>query len=308
MAFSFYTFGMEQKSNREHSFDIELATILSPFKAIILKNVSYWCEENKRRRLVSYQVGSVYWTAESLASLQKKYPYMTKPSISRWVAELEKDQWLRVIRKEREVSFYRPGLVYDLWNNGEDWQAELERLSQNETPEPCLKMRHPLSQNETPLSQNETPSCLKMRHTNIDNIEGDIEGNIESDLKAKKGKKTDYEPRDVAAFLEIPVQVFYTEILQNGCWAEWLEYKKKEHRFTYKTPQSHAKAINDFYTQIGGRSELTKKAIDFVISKTWKGIFLPKNFGQNGNDQQKSNYADNQHELASFVLNRANQG
>ena len=40
---------MNQKVNRDHSFDIELAVIVGIEKAILLKNFDYWVREDERR-------------------------------------------------------------------------------------------------------------------------------------------------------------------------------------------------------------------------------------------------------------------
>lgn len=164
------------KSNREHSFDWELAVIVGVEKAILLKNISYWCEENRRRGIEAFYVNGRYWVRESLNSLSFKYPYLKRSSINRWLNELCISGWVSMFSQSGGTNLYSTGAVFDAWNYGEDWKALIDsRLepSQNETPEHLLKMRPPLSQNETPehllkmrhpLSQNETPRYLKMRH------------------------------------------------------------------------------------------------------------------------------------------------
>lgn len=176
------------KSNREHSFDIELATIVGLEKAILLKNVSYWVKENQRRRTKSAFQGGLWWTEESLRSLESKYPYFRRASISRWLIELNSSGWVRMIGQSGGKNLYSLGEVYLCWNTGGDWENALKRvLSQNGTPSE-------VSQNGTPgvpkwdseVSQNGTPGCPKMGHTNIDYIEYSYVENVECALAQKK--------------------------------------------------------------------------------------------------------------------------
>jgi hypothetical protein len=82
----------QQKSNREHSFDAELASLVGIEKAILLKNIDYWVGENERRKIDSSFAYGKWWTFESLTSLAKKYPYMKRGNLSRWFKELKRDQ------------------------------------------------------------------------------------------------------------------------------------------------------------------------------------------------------------------------
>lgn len=143
------------KSNREHSFDTELAAIVGLEKAILLKNVSYWCEENERRNNSDFFQYGAWWTEESLNSLVAKYPYLKRPSISRWMSELRDSHWIRVMSILGGKNLYARGPVFLLWNTGGDWRTYINTLSQNETLQG-------VSQNETQgVSQNETGGVSK---------------------------------------------------------------------------------------------------------------------------------------------------
>lgn len=165
------------KSNREHSFDAELAEIVGVEKAILLKNVSYWCAENKRRRVQGVCKEGVWYTAESVRSLAEKYRYMKKTSIGRWMTELHEDGWLRMIGQLGGKNLYSPGPVYEIWNVGGDWESvkrehtPILQVSQNGTPPE-------VSQNGTGVSQNGTVGvpkwdtmCPKMGHLYYSNVE-----------------------------------------------------------------------------------------------------------------------------------------
>lgn len=166
------------RSNREHSFDWELAVIVGLEKAILLKNISYWCEENRRRAIETYFLHGTWWTSESIRSLVFKYPYFTRTSISRWMNELNAARWIIFFGQTGGQNFYAPGPSFDAWNAGGDWKSIQDGvLSQNGTPPE-------LSQNGTPLSQNGTPTvpkwdtgCPKMGHTNIEMLKVDVDVN-----------------------------------------------------------------------------------------------------------------------------------
>ena len=171
------------RSNREHSFDWELAVIVGLEKAILLKNISYWCEENRRRAALEYFQHGTWWTRESLKTLARKYPYFTMPSISRWMNQLCAAGWVRMFGQSGGTNFYAPGAAFDAWNLGEDWKvltnSDLRAPSQNENPSDLLKMR-------TPVSQNEKGGGLKMRNRGSQNEKHeykDIEYQIDVDVE-----------------------------------------------------------------------------------------------------------------------------
>jgi len=166
-----------KKSNREHGFDYELATIVGIEKAILLKNISHWCEENQKFNRQQYHDNDMWWTQESLSSLARKYPYMKRASIARWMQELFDSGWIRLQQKAGGKSSYSTGKVFEAWNSGGDWQSI---LSQYETPKERPKMRQSASQNETVTVPEWDDKCTKMGHNNIDlNVEVNIESNVE---------------------------------------------------------------------------------------------------------------------------------
>mgnify|MGYP007071056356 CR=1 FL=1 len=93
-------------------------------------------EENRRRALVEYYQHGTWWTRESLKSLAFKYPYLTMPSISRWMNQLCDAGWVRMFGQVGGTNFYAPGDVLNAWDSGADWKAlidsRLQGGSQNE--------------------------------------------------------------------------------------------------------------------------------------------------------------------------------
>ena len=180
------------RSNREHSFDWELAVIVGLEKAILLKNISYWCEENRRRAIETYFLHGTWWTSESIRSLVFKYPYFTKTSISRWMNELNAARWVLSFGQTGGQNFYAPGPSFDAWNAGGDWKSIQDGvLSQNGTPAE-------LSQNGTPPSQNGTvgvpkwdTGCPKMGHTNVEMLKINVELNARTRAPKKPRPASD---------------------------------------------------------------------------------------------------------------------
>jgi hypothetical protein len=60
-------------------------------------------------------------------------------------------------------------------------------------------------------------------------------------------------------------------------WSLWVEYKKVQHNFTYKSPIIIQSSLNDLVKLSKGNEEVAIKIIDQSISKSWKGFFELKN-------------------------------
>lgn len=56
-------------------------------------------------------------------------------------------------------------------------------------------------------------------------------------------------------------------------WLEWKNYKKVEHRFSYKSPQSEQSSIQDLVTKSGGVEEKAIAIIQQSMANGWKGFF-----------------------------------
>jgi uncharacterized phage protein (TIGR02220 family) len=182
------------KTNREHSFDVELAEIHGIQKAILLKNFDYWVRENERKQIEQFFMGGKYWTAESASSLANKYRYMPKSNIKRWVNELEDIGWLDIVKRQSDISFYRPGKVFELWNTGQDWQSAQNEPTEKNEHRP--KMSQELAQNEPSIGPIRADNWPNMGHNNIDlNIEPNIEINIEDNAPISQKNENGYIPQ-----------------------------------------------------------------------------------------------------------------
>jgi len=176
----------QQKSNREHSFDAELASLVGIEKAILLKNIDYWVGENERRKIDSSFAYGKWWTFESLTSLAKKYPYMKRGNLSRWFKELKESKWIIMYSTTDGANMYRPGPVFTSWDLGQDWKV----VFQNETG----RTWGGVFQNEPKaVFQNETDGAAHFETDN--NVEKHIEKNVEREGE-REAEKTPSLPKD----------------------------------------------------------------------------------------------------------------
>lgn len=79
-------------------------------------------------------------------------------------------------------------------------------------------------------------------------------------------------------------------------WDEWLEYKKREHRFTYKTIKSEQATLNKLYEDVKGSEAEAIATIKRGIAATWEGLFPDKKptYGQPKYSKDKYESAVNQ--------------
>ena len=182
----------QQKSNREHSFDAELASLVGIEKAILLKNIDYWVTENERRKIDSSFAYGKWWTFESLTSLAKKYPYMKRGNLSRWFKELKESKWIIMYSTTDGANMYRPGPVFTSWDLGQDWKL----VFQNETG----RTWGGVFQNEPKaVFQNEPKGAAHFETDN--NVEKHIEKNVEREGE-REAEKTPSPPKDFDEMLQ----------------------------------------------------------------------------------------------------------
>ena len=81
-----------KRIDENHSFSPHIACVVGVEKAIILKDIYYWCLKNSKSNR-NYHEGR-HWTYNSSSAFSELYPYMNRRSISRWLKELEDDKWI----------------------------------------------------------------------------------------------------------------------------------------------------------------------------------------------------------------------
>lgn len=56
-------------------------------------------------------------------------------------------------------------------------------------------------------------------------------------------------------------------------WTRWKEYKRAEHKFTFKSPETEKTAIKRLHNDTEGNTQAAISAIDTSIANGWKGLF-----------------------------------
>ena len=71
-------------------------------------------------------------------------------------------------------------------------------------------------------------------------------------------------------------------------WGDWLEYKKVEHNFRYKSPKTEQRGLK-YLSELAGHNEQTAiRIIERSIANGWKGLFKLDNNGKQTNDDAKA--------------------
>lgn len=94
--------------------------------------------------------------------------------------------------------------------------------------------------------------------------------------KPKRKSKNASEPfsyRDMAKYMEIPVQVFFSEIIRNEAWPKWIEYKKNKKKFEYDAADSAAAVVRKLHSISGGDPLKAAEIILQSRSSGWAGLF-----------------------------------
>jgi hypothetical protein len=60
-------------------------------------------------------------------------------------------------------------------------------------------------------------------------------------------------------------------------WEMWKEFKRKQFKFTYATPQSEQAALKDLVKLSNGDEQIALQIIEQSLAKGWKGFFALKN-------------------------------
>jgi len=80
------------KEVHDHSFNVNAATAIGHEKAILLKELYYWCQQNfNNKRNFHY---GLYWTYNTAEAFVLKFPYFSRRSIARWLQQMEKDGYI----------------------------------------------------------------------------------------------------------------------------------------------------------------------------------------------------------------------
>lgn len=113
---------------------------------------------------------------------------------------------------------------------------------------------------------NDNANAMQMHSKcNADAMQGKESKVKESKLKEKKVKES-----------ILVVLPFDSEEFLNY-WNMWKDFKKKQFKFTYATPQSEQAALKDLVKLSNGDEQIALQIIEQSLAKGWKGFFALKN-------------------------------
>ncbi|WBA79580.1 helix-turn-helix domain-containing protein [Endozoicomonas sp. GU-1] len=84
----------------------------------------------------------------------------------------------------------------------------------------------------------------------------------------------------------------YPDQLNYEAWISWLEYKRDEHRFTFKTEKTELTAINKLIKDTSGNQQMQADWIENSIANGYKGIFGGRNVNSNNAAADQASYFD----------------
>jgi hypothetical protein len=82
------------------------------------------------------------------------------------------------------------------------------------------------------------------------------------------------------------VLVFPSSEFKN-IWQEWIQYKKDEHKDTYKSSKTEQIAINNLIKLCSGNLQVAEEIVNNSIANKYKGLFEIKTYGQKAAPKDK---------------------
>ena len=100
----------------------------------------------------------------------------------------------------------------------------------------------------------------------------------------------------------LPVVLPWQTEAFEAAWSEWLEYKKTDHRFTYKSHKSEQRALIKLQNEHTNENDAID-AIHTAIANGWKGLVFNSPKGGRANKRRADNLERdvNREKLAEFA-------
>ncbi len=71
----------------EHHFETEVAKVVGVEAAVILFNIAYWCDKNRKNGRHFHD--GLYWTYNSTRAFTEQFPYLSRGKVDRAIARLQ---------------------------------------------------------------------------------------------------------------------------------------------------------------------------------------------------------------------------
>lgn len=126
----------------------------------------------------------------------------------------------------------------------------------------------------------------------------DGEANASQDNKSKRVKDNKIiDKKNTEPIKHMPPQsagsgvvLPWSDKLFVDAWAQWLDYKKTQHRFSYKNPKTEQAAVKYLNQLANGQMDRAIEIINYSIAQAYKGFYEP-NYLKNGT--AKKDWRDN---------------
>jgi hypothetical protein len=133
-----------------------------------------------------------------------------------------------------------------------------------------------LGKDEQPTKNRRTTD---KQQTNNQRVADESDTNTYKEEKEGIEEKEELEYKESKEDVELP---FNGEVFKS-IWLKWIEYKKKEHRFSYKTKESQQAALRELVNLSGGNEQTAIEIIGQSMANGWKGFFGLKKAKNNNN-------------------------
>lgn len=202
------------------------------------------------------------------------------------------------ISKEKALSFFNPDEVRVVEiDNGKQWflpgfiEFQYGKLNpKNRVHESVISILHKHNLIEEDFSLKQFKPLISP-----------LQGAKDKDKEKDKLKDKDKDKKEVKVF-EI-IYPFNSESFMQ-MWGNWIQFKKDQHSFTYKSPISEQAALKDLAEISNGNEQDAIKFIEHAIKNGWKGIFKPKDF-KNGSSEQSTGQTDLERAMAQQAIRKA---
>jgi hypothetical protein len=108
----------------------------------------------------------------------------------------------------------------------------------------------------------------------------------------------------MAKYMEIPVQVFFSEIIRNEAWPKWIEYKKNKKKFEYDAADSAAAVVRKLHSISGGDPSKAAEIILQSRSSGWAGLFPLESQQQQRQPYQNQQQPRQRSEVDGLIFSR----
>lgn len=256
---------------KKHILDIGVAQLVGANAALILENISYWCEHNAANN--SNLHDGHYWTYNSTKAFGELFPYMTINVIRASLKKL-KDNGL-ILTGNYNKSAYDRTMWYTLTEKAEtmlDVNVHSDEPNQEEATD------------EAPSPAPATAQDPWGNTTNANTEQFQTSTYEPQPLLAEPEPKPQPKKTRKAKSFDDIIDAYTNDPQTKDLLGAWLQNRKAKHSaMTDRAIQSNIKKL-DRYAQASHMS--VNDYLDEVICRGWSSFFIIENYRNNGYQQK----------------------